>query len=172
MWTKNLITAILFLALMSCHREERLLLRKAEKVLPGSWLIESIDINPDPILFHDGAQIINDTILYDVGIMQIPEFSTDSLELGIELRPLVMRLEINDKAMQVNMDRLFLTTDDEYFVYWRTDENADWSGEEGKFVTSSELFDRNHVMEIIDDDHIEFVPANGDTDQRITLIRE
>lgn len=167
---KPTIVLLSFL-ILSCNAADHALVNDAENTLPGYWHIESMYIPENSFVQYFGDIIGGDTTLMDVGYLQIPDFSADSLELGGALKPVRMQMHIEGESISLHLDRLFLTADKSYFMYLRPGDSTTWTGPAGVFAESTKLFDRNHLLHLFGKDHVDLETANGKYG-KITLKRE
>ena len=123
---------------------------------------------------YQGNTFYVDTILFDIGSIEIPEFSGDTLN-SINLNPGKVRLTvtIENESFPYSINSL-TTSGDEIFSIIRYNGPPgsfpiDTPGE--KFLWSTFVFNSNYVITIIDNDHIELAKANDKNDHVITLKR-
>ena len=174
MKTKPLFILLSILSI-SCTSERAPLMTLAEHVIPGSWTIESIRLPGDPMgITYKGSTFFVDTVLFDLGSIDIPEFSADTLTSYIQ-NPGKVRctVTIENESFPYSITSLFPSGEDIFAV-------IRYDGPDGaflietpgeKFVWSSFVFNNNYIITIFDKDHIELAKANDQGDHVISLKR-
>lgn len=166
------LLCILFFSLSSCSDEEQVLLDNIEVLLPGQWHISEWVIRPSPAVNHFGKILENDTTLLDVGVLNIPPFSTSNLDLNSDIHiPIEAELFINGISLKVQIEYLFLSGLD-YFAYLRTPEFPLLNSPEAIFISETRFFMKNHFIHVLDRNTIIIQEASGDGFNRMGLIRE
>ncbi|HZY10423.1 MAG TPA: hypothetical protein VFF29_04650 [Bacteroidota bacterium] len=166
---------LLTLALsFSCNLEEGRLLNRVEDVLPGNWHIESVELPGYGLgITYEGNTFYNDTILYDVGTIEIAPFDIEKLDLqNPNAPPVPCLLTIKTEAFPYQIKRLFISGDEAFSNFGYAGEGVniiDTPGEE--FIWSSDIFDNNYYIVIIDDNHIRLEKGNNRDGHVLTLER-
>lgn len=163
--------------LFGCTSERIKILNEAEEVLPGNWQIESLRLPADHLgTTYQGNTFYVDTTLSDVGTIEIPVFSADTLDFN---SPIDGKVRI-----EVNIDQEIFPFAIHYLLPYYEDSgiflNIHWDFPAGvfvpqtdaeKFLLSSFILNENFIIQIIDNDHIEMRDANQFDGQKFTLKR-
>ena len=158
-----------------CSKEENEILRQAEMVLPGTWKIESVQLPKYGLgVTYQGNTFVADTILYNIGSIEIQSFSTDTLDLQYHENSKVnCNLFIEDDFIPISLNKLFLSGEDlfSYFRYNGPDgfEPIDNPGEE--FFYSSHIFYNNYIIRIIDSKNVKLLKASDQNNTIISLTK-
>jgi hypothetical protein len=163
---------LVYLLLSSCAKNDGNSLRFIEQKLPGKWNIESVTIPSwGSGIKYKGETFYHDTILYDIGSLEIPPFSTDLLDLNSKADSTYRcNLIIEGDTFNILIEHLFMSGSD-YFVYFRQG-YSDLFGTENQnaaFLSTSRLFNFNAYLFIINDNQIRIKRASGDDDYTVML---
>lgn len=122
----------------------------SEDVLPGTWEITELQIaRQGRGVEHNDKIILNDTTLENVGIITIPTFNFEDLDLQVNGTPLDCSFELFGEERRFFIDNLFVVGSD-LICYFReggvkiTDES---DSAIKKFMDSSSLFRDNYEVE-------------------------
>lgn len=170
-----LFIVVTILNCAGCSKEDDQVCGSPEEVLPGFWKIESVRLTDYGMdVTYQGSTFFNDTVLFDVGSIQIDPFSLDSLEAkDLEKHKVECRLQISDGQMEVSMNSLFMGGG-EMFAAIR------YNGPSGpqlldtqieEFYYSSHIFNNLYTLEITDADNVKLPTSNDKENHIITLIR-
>jgi hypothetical protein len=151
------------------------LLSQAESALPGSWHIESIRLPGYGLgITYQGQTFYSDTILYEVGELEITSFSGDTLSYSdSQFGNVECTLLMDNQVFPVGIRTLFISGDEIFSGF-------EYNGPEGtfpivtnaeKFFWSSNIFNNNYFIRIIDEDYVQLAKANDSDDHVITLRR-
>lgn len=170
----GLLQFVILLSIFSCSTERMQILDKAEKILPGNWKIESVQLPRDHNgVTYQGITFFTDTILYDVGSLELAEFSADTLSHEGDGK---VSCNVSIGADHFPFSLNFLTISGEN-IFTRFQYNGahgihypNTPGEE--FIWSSLIFNNNYVITIINNNLVELAKANEQHDNVITLRRE
>jgi hypothetical protein len=160
---------------LSCTQKDEHVIGSPEVVLPGVWNIVSVELTDyDEGVSYEGSTFFNDTVLTNVGIIQISSFSLDSLEaLDLGQHKVECLLEISGGQMSVSINSLFRNGTD-----WRA--NIFYNGPEGyqaidtpieEFYSTAHIFNNFYTMEIEDHDTVKLWTSNANENHVITLVR-
>ncbi|MEO0471191.1 MAG: hypothetical protein AAF206_16300 [Bacteroidota bacterium] len=140
------------LSLTSCDREEINLLDEVERVLPGTWQIDSIYVVPGTEINYFGQVITEPTTISNLGEWRVPSFDTEDLDLSTNVEASIASvLVMQGEETALPVDKLFLSQG-EYFAYFRASSAIETPIEQ--FVSDVRLFRRNVYIDLIDDDRI------------------
>ena len=168
---------LLFLTLplsFSCNLEEGRLLNRSEDVLPGTWQIESVALPGYGLgITYEGNTFYGDTILYDVGEIEIEQFQSSRLDLqSTDGYHVPCTLTLKNEIFDYRIDRLFISGDELFAGFRPSGEGVniiDTPGEE--FLSTSHIFNNNYYIVIIDDNHIRLEKGNNRQGHVLTLER-
>ena len=173
----NYITILLFAGiLLGCTNERMKLLSEAEKVLPGNWRIESVRLPKDGLgITYQGNTFIADTILFEVGSIEINNFSADTLPhlANHQHGKVKCNLTIGNEVFPIAITRLFISGDEIFsgFEYNGPHGTFPINTDGEKFFWSSRIFNDNYIITIINEDKVELGKSNDRHDHVITLNR-
>jgi|GEM_PF-2934117 len=153
------------LLISSCDVDPNPDLEIAERVLPGNWNIESVNISTmsGGVRFL-GETLEKDTILSNVGTLTIPNFEMDSMSLsGNDV--IECTYTLNGESDYVHIESIFaISNESEVVYYWRRNgfiNKDDADPDIKKFLDDSKLFWDNYYAEIIDTETVEFIPFSN-----------
>ena len=172
---KFIIIAVILMMNFGCNKDNtnEIKLSEIEKTLPGTWLIESFQIPKYGYgFYYKGDTIKKDTILYNIGEVEFPQFSTDTLSLNSNSSNLKFNFKINEDIFILTIEKLFLSGDN-YFLYFRNSIPASNSVniENLNFIESSNIFNFNAYLYIEDNNNISIHDASQNDTYIITLKR-
>ena len=157
-------------ALTSCNKEENNRLQEIERILPGEWRIDSLQILGSANVTLNGEQVKSDIIIRNIGALFIPKFDTGRLSLNVNpAEPVEAIMEVNGVDLFLDIEKLFLSGG-EYFAYLRLREN-NLSTPQGSFIWDTKLFYNNSYIDVISNDRIEFRKASGEPGNKVFLSR-
>jgi len=170
-----LIAFVVVLILVCCTKKEDQVIGSPEEVLPGLWSIDSVKLTDyDEGVTFQGKTFFNDTILVDVGKIQISPFSIDSLEpLDLEQHRVECLLEISAGQMSVSLNSLFMSGTD----WWAA---IRYNGPDGfqlidtpieEFYYTAHIFNNNYTLVIEDTNTVKLRTSNDNENHVITLVR-
>ena len=164
---------LLLLGLNACqNKEDEMRLTDMEQLLPGDWRIDSMRVHPNPTIDYFGKTLERDTTLADVGRISIPAFEIESLDLNAEFPEVVAaELLVEGVPLRFTIEQLFLSGE-EYFVYFRQTDTTNLFTPEGVFMDDSQLFHRNHFIDVVSQDQLIIRQASASMIGRIYLFRE
>src|SRR5687768_17138443 len=119
MKTQFLSLLLIGILAISCTSERISLMNLAEHVIPGTLRIESIRLPENPIgTTYHGNTFYVDTILFDIGRIEIPEFSVDSLNSEI-VNPGKVRctLTIGTESFPYSINDLFPSGEEIFSIF-------------------------------------------------------
>jgi len=169
------ITLFVVLFLVCCTKKEEQVIGSPEEVLPGLWRIDSVKLTDyDKGVTFQGNTFFNDTILINVGTIQISPFSIDSLEaLDLEQHRVECLLEMGAERMSVSLNSTFLIGAD-WFAAIR------YNGPGGyqlidtpieEFYYSAHIFNNHYILEIVDNNTVTLWTSNDMENHVISLVR-
>jgi hypothetical protein len=163
---------LVYLLISSCAKNDEKALSLIEQKLPGKWNIESVTIlSLGSGINYQGETFYHDTILYDIGSLEIPIFSTDLLDLNsFADSAYKCKLIIEGDTFNIRIEHLFMSGSD-YFVYFRHG-YSDLFGTENQnaaFLNTSRLLNFNAYLFIINDNQIRIKRASGNADYTVML---
>ena len=168
------ITSVLLVAIfLGCNREEQHLLSTAETVLPGNWYIEAVELPGTYGTTYQGSTIRSDTIIFDVGTIEIDQFSIAELEFDYAVPGVNCSVEILNEEFPYMIKHIFISGS-EIFAYFR------WNGPQGafeistpveEFIWSSHIFNANYYVVVKDNDHIQLEKGNDRERHVIHMVR-
>lgn len=171
---KSTTTALLLVAIcLSCNREEQHLITLAETVLPGKWRIEAVEIPGNCGMIYQGTSIRTDTIIFDVGTIEIDQFSIATLDFDYEIPGVNCSVNIMNEEFPYMIKHIFITGS-EIFAYFR------WNGPQGvfeistpgkEFLSSSHIFNENYYVVVEDNNHIQLEKGNDREGRVIHMVR-
>lgn len=160
---KSTISILVFVAIfLSCNQEEQHLLSSAEAILPGNWYIEAVELPANSRITYQGNSIRTDTILFDVGTIEIGPFSIADLDQDYEVPGVNCTATILNEVFPYMIKHIIIAQS-EIFVYFR------WNGPYGvyeintpgeEFIWSSFIFNNSYYVVVTDNDHIQLEKAN------------
>lgn len=162
---KSATFTLLFLVpiFLGCNREEKHLIATAETVLPGNWHIEAVELRGNYGIKYEGSPIRSDTIINDLGTIEIDKFSVAALDYDYEVPGVSCRVEILNEEFPFMIKQIIITGS-EIFGYFR------WNLPEGvhefdstteEFVWSSRIFNNNYYVVIKNNNSIQLEKANN-----------
>jgi len=173
---KNLFTIITIVLatqlFLNCKKNDEKPLKLIEQKLPGKWNIESVSIPGwGGGVKYKGETFYHDTILYNIGYLEIPPFSTDLLDLNsISDSIYQCTLIIESDTFIIHLEQLFMS-DADYFVYFRQEFSDLFltQNQNAAFLSSSRLLNFNSWLYIVNDNQIRIKKASGNDDYTIIL---
>jgi hypothetical protein len=164
---------LLFFGLNACqNKEDEMRLADMEQLLPGDWRIDSMRVHPNPTIDYFGKILEQDTTLAEVGRISIPAFEIANLDLNADFPEVVEAdLLIEGVPLPFIIEQLFLSGD-EYFVYFRQVDPTNFFTPEGIFIDNSQLFHKNHFIDVVSQDQLIIRQASASMIGRIYLSRE
>ncbi|MEM7373318.1 MAG: hypothetical protein AAF587_32130 [Bacteroidota bacterium] len=166
------LTFLLFVSLASCRNEEEVLQDRIEKLLPGEWQIFEMVMSPDSSINHFGNILEQDTVLTDVGLLKIPDFSILNLDLDSDSHiPVEVDLILNGVLLNVQIEHLFVSGE-KYLAYLRTPSPPLQNSAEWTFISESEFFTKNYIIHVIDNNTLVFQETSGEGLNQMALVRQ
>ena len=171
-----LLTSAAILTLLCCTKKDEQFTGSPEEVLPGQWRIESVELTDyDGGVTYQGSTFFHDTVLINVGIIQISSFSLDSLEaVDLGQHKVECLLEISGGQMDVSINSLFMSGTD-----WRA--TIFYNGPDGyqlidtpieEFYSTAHIFNNFYTLEIEDNHTVKLWTSNEKENHVITLVRD
>lgn len=176
MKAKIIFIIILFCTfLYSCSENDEQIveLLNGATVLEGNWKIAEFHFKQNSVLIHEGNEVFGDTILRNLGNLEIESFkekiqNTPNYEYiqRIQYSKLLENAEIDIVRFFRNPQGIFLS-----LRVSRITLNPDLSFTDlAKFLKSSNIFDRNVLLDIKDNNTIHLVDSN-EPDQHLIILK-
>lgn len=154
-----LIIVICFLSTIhSCTDDNEELLGQIENILPGNWTIDSFYMPAyGRGIRHNGDIIFNDTILYDVGVISIPIFSTDTLNYTLQKGSHICSYNYQNEELDFTIESITVYSQDshdevDYFIY--LSDNITSQTNVSNWINDSRIFNDNFVLKVIDNNRV------------------
>ncbi len=175
MKTNHIFSLLITAMTLGCIKEETGLLHSAEKVVPGIWQIESVQLprNGSGVTYQ-GNTFIADTTLFDVGRIEINNFSTDTLSPQINDQHRVKCVvTIGNETFPFCINHLGLSGSEIFSGFeWNGPPGIDTIDTPGEqFIWSAFIFNNNYIIQIVNEDNIVLRKASDQNGHVITLKR-
>ena len=174
MKTKLFLMLFSISLMVSCSKDENIL-QQAERLLPGTWAIVSVELPKYGLgVSYQGNTFVADTVLFGVGNIGISDFSLGQLSsFHDQADNVVCELNIGSEGYPYSLNELFLSGDELFsqFRYNGPEGSFPIETPEEQFIFSSFIFNNNYVIEILDSDHLKLSKAN-DARHIISLTRQ
>ncbi len=171
-----IIVSIAILLSASCANKDDQTIGSPEQVLPGLWRIDSVELSGyNEGVTYRGSTFFTDTVLLQVGKIQISSFSIDSLEaLDLGQHRVECMLDISEGEMSVALTSLY-----EIGAEWKA--TIFYNGPDGfqlidtpieEFYTTAHIFNNFYTLEIVDNHTAKLWTSNDTENHVISLTRD
>jgi hypothetical protein len=161
------------IALSACRKEERLILDNVERVLPGSWEIESFEISGHGSgVTYDGVDFYHDTIMYGVGEIDISSFRIQELDLqNPDAPPVPCVVSVGNEVFPYQIDHIFISGEDAFGGFRSSVTGVDTIDTLGEqFLSSSRIFNNNYYIVVVSEEHVRLEKGN-DREGHVIVLR-
>lgn len=165
-----LITTVFFV--LSCQKDKEASYEEIEQTLSGEWKIISY-LMPKYGLgrYYQGNWIYQDTLLQNVGSINIPMFKAEDLDLFKQkMIPLNWTLTTDNEEFAHTIEYLIPRENGVFLALRPNFENIE--SEAGKFVNSSQIFQKNVEVLFENKNRLIITDANPDDTYKVILVRK